>query len=176
MKYSPGGRYFKYRPPLGLSWPLDRTWTATYRLRISEISNNPFIHPRSTAVFLLDVALSSKPRVAQRARVQRLQESLPIPIIATCESFIGTGCLPRRTRWNGMARWCHGRRGSWRSEYCGEPASGDGESLHKHDTMRLLVGFDHYIDLDTMTLCYRSSAAGQRAQLPHGTEVRQSVY
>ena len=101
MKYSPGGRYFKYRPPLGLSWPLDRTWTATYRLRISEISNNPFIHPRSTAVFLLDVALSSKPRVAQRARVQRLQESLPIPIIATCESFIGTGCLPRRTRWNG---------------------------------------------------------------------------
>jgi len=42
--------------------------------------------------------------------------------------------------------------------------------------MRLLVGFDHYIDLDTMTLCYRSSAAGQRAQLPHGTEVRQSVY
>ena len=70
----------------------------------------------------------------------------------------------------GMARWCHGRR------RCGEPASGDGESLHKHDTMRLLVGFDHYIDLDTMTLCYRSSAAGQRAQLPHGTEVRQSVY
>jgi len=38
MKYSPGGRYFKYRPPLGLSWSLDRTWTATYRLRISEIS------------------------------------------------------------------------------------------------------------------------------------------
>ena len=35
-----------------------------------------------------------------------------------------------------MARWCHGQRGSWRSEYCGEPASGDGESLHKHDTMR----------------------------------------
>jgi len=41
----------------------------------------------------------------------------------------------------GTARWCHGRRrrGSWRSEYCGEAASGDGEILHKHDTMRLSV-------------------------------------
>jgi len=32
-----------------------------------------------------------------------------------------------------MAPWRRGRRGSWRSEYCGEPASGDSESLHKHD-------------------------------------------
>jgi len=81
MKYRPGGRYFKYRPPPGLSWPLDRACTATYRLWISEDSDGPFLLPRSTAV-LLDVALSSEPRVAQRARIQRLQESRSILIVA----------------------------------------------------------------------------------------------
>ena len=75
-----------------------------------------------------------------------------------------------------MARWCHGRRRrcSWHSEYCGEPASGDGKSLQKHD--RLLVGYDHYIDLDSRLCATVARQLDSVRSLPHGTEVRQSVY
>ena len=76
----------------------------------------------------------------------------------------------------GMARWCHGRRRrcSWHSEYCGEPASGDGKSLQKHD--RLLVGYDHYIDLDSRLCATVARQLDSVRSLPHGTEVRLSVH